>query len=75
MFDTFTQNFPRDYTAAYTNRWNIKFLVSLSDSNQYWAGGEGCDFIFGITQRLKRPWFCLCECKQFYVPYVSSTWA
>ena len=50
-------------------------LISLSDSNQYWAGGEGCGFIFPITQRLKQQWFWLCECKQLYVPYVISTWA
>ena len=24
--------------------------ISLSDSNQYWAGGEGCGFIFWITK-------------------------
>ena len=37
MFDTFTQKFPRDYTAAYTNmpfKWPLKFHIKSGSGQQ-----------------------------------------
>ena len=47
MFDTFTQKFPRDYTAAYTVVWRIN--LKLAQLFIY----EGVKVIQGSTIRLQ----------------------
>ena len=49
MFDTFTQKFPRDYTAAYTKRYTI----SLGNFNLIYSL-DHCDLIWNIPLVCKR---------------------